>query len=71
LSDRAVEAATSKSSSTRESVVLTDWPPGPLERLNRQLSSARGSDTEAVTGNESSTPHSISHDVPGPGTMCA
>ena len=57
----AVEAATSYSSSTRLSVVLTDWPPGPDERLNRSTSSASrdhqpvgepgpGADAQVVAG---------------------
>ena len=36
---------TSKLSSTRESAVFTDWPPGPLDRLNRQASSPAGIST--------------------------
>ena len=38
----AADDATSYSSSTRLSVVLTDWPPGPEDRENRSTSSAAG-----------------------------
>ncbi len=41
--------ATSYDNSTRESVVLTPCPPGPLDRENRQESSAAGTTTEPVT----------------------
>ncbi|MDX6236549.1 MAG: hypothetical protein QOG10_1364 [Kribbellaceae bacterium] len=45
----AVVAATSKLSSTRLSVVLTDCPPGPLDREKRQVSSASGTTTPLRT----------------------
>jgi len=38
----AAEFATSKDSSTRLSVVFTDWPPGPGDLENRQDSSSAG-----------------------------
>src|SRR5512132_4371451 len=47
----ALVLATSRLSSTRESAVLTDWPPGPDERLNRHASSRSGITTERVTRN--------------------
>src|SRR4030095_14683363 len=43
--------ATSRLSSTRESAVLTDWPPAPDERLKRHVSSRSGITTERVTRN--------------------
>ena len=50
---------TSYSSSTRLSVVLTDWPPGPGERLKRSTSSPAGisspSGTPGPAGTRSST----------------
>jgi hypothetical protein len=45
----AVVPATSRLSSTRESAVFTDWPPGPDERLNRHRSSRSGIRIERVT----------------------
>src|SRR5215211_7312984 len=47
----ALVPATSTLRSTRESAVLTDWPPGPEERLNRHVSSRSGITTERVTRN--------------------
>ena len=52
----AVVAATSQLSSTRESVVLTPWPPGPLDRENRHPSSAPGMRTESLTRRSSTCP---------------
>ncbi len=37
----------SRVSSTRVSLVLTDWPPGPLERENRHCSSDSGTTTSS------------------------
>ena len=37
-------------SSTRESAVLTPWPPGPDDRENRQLERAGGTTREPMTG---------------------
>ena len=42
VSVRTVEERTSKSSSTRESVVFTDWPPGPGDFENFSTSSPAG-----------------------------
>src|SRR6266511_6229288 len=42
------EPARSKRSSTRESVVLTPWPPGPEARLARNSSSSTGIATSGV-----------------------
>lgn len=55
-SGSAVLASRSKLSSTRESAVLTDCPPGPLARLNRHLSSARGTTTSSLIRTPSCTP---------------
>ena len=45
----AVVAPRSRLSSTRESAVFTDWPPGPDDRLKRHRSSPSGTTTERVT----------------------
>ncbi len=45
----AVVVARSTLSSTRESAVFTDCPPGPEDRLNRHRSSRSGTTTERVT----------------------
>ena len=47
--DSAVEASTSKLASTRVSLFCACWPPGPLERENRNSISARGIETVLVT----------------------
>ena len=39
----------SKESSTRLSVVLTDWPPGPEDRENRSRSSPAGITSQLFT----------------------
>jgi hypothetical protein len=44
--------ATSKSNSTRESVVFTPCPPGPDDRENRQTNSDSGITLERVRGHE-------------------
>ena len=49
------EPAASHTSSTRESVVFTPWPPGPEDRLNRSLSSDPGITRVRVTGRSSGT----------------
>ena len=41
-SDRAAEAATSKTASIRDAVTLACWPPGPDEREARTVISASG-----------------------------
>jgi len=43
----------SRLSSTRLSLVLTPWPPGPLERENRHCNSCAGTTTLRVTTNGS------------------
>jgi len=47
--ESAVEASTSKLASTRVSLFCACWPPGPLERENRNSISARGIETVLVT----------------------
>ena len=49
VGERTGEPARSQDSSTRESVVLTDCPPGPLDRENRQRSSPSGITTDGST----------------------
>jgi len=48
-SGRVGERSTSNDSSTRLSVVLTDWPPGPEERENRSCSSPAGITSQLFT----------------------
>ena len=55
-SGRTVERATSNESSTRLSVVLTDWPPGPEERENRSRSSPAGITSQLFTRRSSAMP---------------
>lgn len=47
--ERAVDSANRHDNSTRVSDVFTDWPPGPLDRENRQESSAAGMTTRPAT----------------------
>ena len=56
VGERTGEAARSQDSSTRESVVLTDCPPGTLDRENRQRNSPSGITTEGRTCRSPGTP---------------
>ena len=49
VAESAREPATSNDSSTRESAVFTDCPPGPDDRLKRHRSSDAGIAIDAVT----------------------
>jgi hypothetical protein len=55
-SGRLGDLSTSNESSTRLSVVLTDWPPGPDEREKRSSSSPPGMTSQLFTRRSSGTP---------------
>jgi len=52
----------SQSNSTRESLVFTDWPPGPEERENRSVNSSSGTTTGPARTPSTLTPLPDDHD---------
>ena len=70
VGERTGEAARSQDSSTRESVVLTDCPPGPLDRENRQRNSPSGITTEGRTCRSPGTPPASLTAGTGSGRRC-
>jgi len=66
---KALVLATSRLSSTRESAVLTDCPPGPDEWLNLQRSSPSGTTIDRLTRRGPTMPGSMAPASPGSASL--